>query len=129
MRPRRTSSPDDRWRSERRARERRGRNAEWLAALSLRLRGFRILATREKTPLGEIDLIAVRGRRVAFIEVKRRATLEAAEASVTAAQRSRIRRAANLWLARNERYQTYELGFDLVFLIDRHWPRYVANGL
>jgi len=129
VRPRRTPAPDDRWRGERRARERRGRQAEWLAALSLRLRGFRILATREKTPLGEIDLIAVRGRRVAFIEVKRRATREAAEAAVTTAQRTRVRRAADLWLARNERYQAYELGFDLVFLIGRRWPRYVANGL
>ena len=114
---------------ERRARNRRGRRAEWLAALALAVRGYRILGRREKTPLGEIDLIAVRGRRLAFVEVKRRATLEAAEAAVTAAQRARIRRAADLWLARNTRYQTHEPAFDLVFLVGRRWPRHIENGL
>lgn len=129
MQRRRASAPDERRRNKRRDRERQGRHAEWIAALSLRLRGYRILGIREKTPLGEIDLIAVRGRRVAFVEVKRRATKEAAEAAVTAAQRTRIRRAADLWLARNERYQAYELGFDIIFLIGHRWPRYLANGL
>jgi putative endonuclease len=130
MRGRRSSSSaDDRWRDARRARNRGGRYAEWIAALSLRLRGYRILGMREKTPLGEIDLIAVRGRRLAFVEVKRRATLEAAEAAVTAAQRLRIRRAADLWLARNARYQPYDLGFDIIFMIGRRWPRHVENGL
>jgi putative endonuclease len=129
MAPPRTPSGDDRWRDERRARETRGRRAEWIAALALRLRGYRIIAKRERTPLGEIDLIALRGQRIAFVEVKRRVTLEAAEAAVTATQRTRIRRAASLWLARNARYQSYEQGFDLVFLIGRRWPRHIENGL
>ena len=97
--------------------------------MALRLRGYRILAWREKTPLGEIDLIAVRGRRVAFIEVKHRTTLEAAEASITPAQRARIRRAAGLWLARNARYQSHEMGFDIVFLVGVRWPRHLENAL
>lgn len=120
---------DEHRRNERRARLRLGRNGEWIAALALRLRGYRILAQREKTPLGEIDLIAVRGRRLAFVEVKRRATVEASEAAVTADQRARIRRGAGLWLARNERYQSHELGFDLVLIVGRRWPRHIENGL
>lgn len=97
--------------------------------MALRLRGYRILGRREKTPLGEIDLIAVRGRRLAFVEVKRRATREAAEAAITDAQRARVRRAASLWLARNARYQSHDVGFDIVFLIGRGWPQHVRNGL
>lgn len=124
----RPASAGDR-RSERRARDRGGRRAEWIAALALSLRGYRILARRARTPLGEIDLVAVRGRRLAFVEVKRRATREAAEAAVTAAQRARIRRAADLWLARNARYQSHELGFDILFLIGRRWPHYLPNAL
>lgn len=116
-------------RDERRARYRSGHTAEWLAALALRLRGYRILARREKTPLGEIDVIAVRGRRLAFVEVKRRATREAAEASVTATQRARVRRAAGLWLARNTAYQTHDLGFDIVFLVRGRWPKHLENAL
>lgn len=122
-------APDDARRDERRARDKRGHRAEWFAAMALRLRGYRILGKREKTPLGEIDLIAVRGRRLAFIEVKQRATLEAAEAAITAAQRARIRRAANLWLAKNTAFQAHDLGFDIVFLVGRRWPRHIENGL
>lgn len=129
MTPRPPSSKDERWRDQRRARQRHGRRAELIAAVALCLRGYRILAMREKTPLGEIDLIAVRGRRLAFVEVKRRATREAAEAAVTNTQRARIRRAADLWLARHERYQSHELGFDLVLLVGLRWPQHVKNGL
>lgn len=122
-------APDNARRDERRARDKRGRRAEWFAAMALRLRGYRILSKREKTPLGEIDLIVVRGRRLAFVEVKQRATLEAAEAAITAAQRARIRRAANLWLAKNIAFQSHDLGFDIVFLVGRRWPRHIENGL
>ena len=51
----------------RREAERQGRRAESLAALWLRLIGWRILARRVRTPAGEVDLIARRGRMVAFV--------------------------------------------------------------
>ena len=54
--------------------ERGGRRAERLAAWWLRLKGWRILAVRARTPVGEVDLVARRGRILAFIEVKARAT-------------------------------------------------------
>ena len=54
--------------------ERGGRRAERLAAWWLRLKGWRILAVRARTPVGEVDLVARRGRTLAFIEVKARAT-------------------------------------------------------
>ncbi len=117
------------WRDERRERNRDGHRAEWIAAMALRLRGYRILAKREKTPAGEIDLVAVRGRRLAFVEVKRRATRAEAEAAITRSGRERIRRAASLWLARNARYQGHDLGFDLIFVLGRGWPHYSRDGL
>lgn len=116
-------------RAARRRSERQGHAAERIAALALMLRGYRILGRRQKTPLGEIDLIAVRGHRVAFVEVKRRSTREAAESALTPGQRARIRRAASLWLARNARYQSHEMGFDLVLIAGRRWPRYLRNAL
>ena len=69
------------------AREAWGRWAEGLAAWSLRLRGYRIVARRFRTPLGEIDLIAQRGRLVAFVEVKARTDLEQALVALTVRQR------------------------------------------
>jgi len=57
---------------------RSGLFAETLTALLLRLKGHRIVAQRYRTPVGEIDLVALKGKRLAFIEVKRRKTKEEA---------------------------------------------------
>lgn len=62
----------------RRQRERWGRQAESIAALWLRLKGYRILGRRVRTPVGEIDLIARQGDSLIFVEVKARATLDSA---------------------------------------------------
>jgi putative endonuclease len=78
---------------------RRGLFAETIAALLLRLKGHRIVAQRFKTPVGEIDLVVIKGRRLAFIEVKRRKTAEDAAWTLPAKQRRRIVRAAQYWLA------------------------------
>lgn len=124
-----TASPGDRWREERRARERRGRSAELLAAAALMLKGYRITGRRVRTPAGEIDLIAIRGRRVAFVEVKQRRSLVEAEASIGDRQRERVRRAADHWLAKHPKLQEHEQGFDLIFILPRAWPRHIENGL
>ena len=111
----------------RRAAESRGRRAETLAAWFLRLKGYRILARRFRTPAGEIDLIARRGRTIAFVEVKRRATLAEAAEAVTARSRARIARAAGLWLARNPAAAELTLRFDAVLLAPRCWPCHLAG--
>ena len=69
---------------------RRGILAETLVTILLRLRGHRIVARRYATPVGEIDLVALKGTRLAFIEVKRRRTRDDAAFSVTAKQKRRI---------------------------------------
>lgn len=115
--------------SARRARLRRGRIGELLAAAMLLAKGYRILGRNVRTRAGEIDIIAVRGRRLAFIEVKRRADTAAAEAAVREWQASRIRNAADYWLAHRPRFHTHEQGFDLVLLVPRRWPRHIENGL
>lgn len=80
------------------ARFKKGLKAERYAALYLNLFGYRILEQRYKTPVGEIDLIARRGRTVVFIEVKARANLISAKESITPHQRRRIERAASLYM-------------------------------
>lgn len=112
----------------RRARLRSGRFAELLAAIALLTKGYRILGRNVKTRAGEIDIIAVRGQRLAFVEVKRRLTREAAEAAVSDRQAARIRNAADYWLAHRPRYQAHEQGFDLMLLLPRRWPRHIENG-
>ena len=69
---------------------RSGLFAETLTAFLLRLRGHCIAAQRYKTPVGEIDLVALRGKRLAFMEVKRRKTKKDAAWTLPARQRHHI---------------------------------------
>ena len=75
---------------------RSGLFAETLAALLLRLKGHRVVARGYETPVGEIDLVALKGKRLAFIEVKRRRTAEDAAWTVPAKQRRRITEPHNI---------------------------------
>lgn len=115
--------------AERLARYRRGRFSELVAAAVLMAKGYRILARRCRTPYGEIDLIAVRRRRLAFVEVKRRATRLEAEAAVSVRQAGRIAQAAEFWVSRNTRYQDHERGLDVVFVIPRRLPVHLPDAL
>lgn len=115
--------------AERQARYRRGHVSEYLAAALLIAKGYRILARRFQSPGGEVDLVACRGKRLAFIEVKRRPTLEACAASIGNAQRQRIRRAAECWLARHSRHRQYDICFDAIFLAPGKWPRHLPNSI
>ena len=77
----------------RQAAEKRGRGAETFAALYLRLKGWRILARRARVPGGEVDIVARRGRTLAFVEVKARGSQESA---AFALDRYRLRRVAEV---------------------------------
>ena len=104
-----------------------GLDAETRAAWMLRLKLWRILDRRWKCPAGEIDLVAVRGRTLAFVEVKARATEEAAIESVTPRARARIAAAADLWVARHSWYADHDRRFDLVAVVPGRWPKQFAD--
>ncbi len=116
-------------RRERLARLRRGVWGEVAAAAWLMLHGYRILARQERTPYGEIDIIAVRGQRLAFVEVKRRRTLEAAEAALMPMQAARVARACDFWVARHPRYHHHEIGLDAVLIVPWQRPVHLPNAL
>src|SRR3989441_13304059 len=88
-------------RPERQVAFRTGISAESRAAALLIAKGFRILARRWRSPVGEIDIIARRRALLVFVEVKARETLDDAAWSVSERQRARIIAAAEAWLARN----------------------------
>jgi putative endonuclease len=113
---------------ERRAAERRGRGAEDVAAWLLRLKGYRILARHLRTPVGEIDLIARRGRVLALIEVKTRTSRDLAAGAISPRQRQRIARAGEAFLARRPDLADLELRFDALLLAPRRWPRHVVDA-
>jgi len=106
----------------------RGRRAEALAAWWLRLKGYRIVARDFRVPVGEIDLIARRGRVLAIVEVKTRDSLAAAGEAVAPRQRRRIARAAAAFLQRRLDLASLDLRFDVVLLAPRHLPRHLADA-
>ena len=115
-------------RSNRKRAERRGRLGETLAALYLRLKFYSIRATRVKTPVGEIDLIAARGKTTIFVEVKLRSSADSLEEALEAVNRRRIARAANYYLARNPQLAGRSLRFDVIFLAPFALPRHVTGA-
>jgi len=108
--------------------ERRGRFGETLVAFYLRAQFYRILAVRAKSPVGEIDLIARRGRNVIFVEVKLRRHIDGLGDALMAVNRRRISRAAQYYLARHPQYGDYTLRFDVIFLAPFTWPRHVKGA-
>jgi len=98
------------------------------AAWALRLKGYRIVARRVRTPAGEIDLVACRGDTVAFVEVKARQTLAQAAGSVSPGQRRRIVRAAAHYIAANPDLAALTQRFDAVLVVPRKWPHHVISA-
>ncbi len=106
---------------------RRGHRGEWLASLALMLKGYRIVARRYRTKLGEIDLIARRGDLVLIVEVKTRPSLIEAMEAVARSSERRIEGAADLWLARQPDHGRLSIRFDLVAVLPWRWPVHVEN--
>lgn len=112
----------------RQAAYRHGLIAETLAALLLLAKGFRLLARRFKTPLGEIDLIAKRGRLVVFVEVKARPTRAQALESVGPAAERRIIGAADLWLAQRPDAAGLNLRYDMILVVPWRLPQHLPDA-
>jgi putative endonuclease len=110
----------------RQAAEKRGRSAERLACWYLRLKGWRILARRARVPGGEVDIIARRGRTLAFVEVKARATEEAAAFALDAWRLRRVVVAAER-LAPKYMRAGDDIRIDALFIVPGRWPRYLAD--
>lgn len=115
--------------TQRRSRHRRGIRAETVAALWLQLKAYRILARRYKTPGGEIDLVAQRGRTIAFVEVKARTTARDAAEAIHRHNQQRIIHAAQYYLAAHPQFGQYTLRFDAMLVTSwRRPPTHVVHA-
>ena len=107
---------------------RRGSFSEYLAAFSLILRGYRILAMRYRVKAGEIDIIARRGDLVRFIEVKARASAAEAVFAVDGLTQSRIRNASLHWLQTRKDAGQLSYSYDIVAVRPWRWPEHFRDA-
>ncbi len=101
-----------------------GHRSEWLAAALLMARGYQILGFRLKTRAGEIDILARRGKVLAVVEVKRRATLEAALTALGPDQYDRLLAAGRSVLRQRPSLAGHVLRIDMVALAPGRFPRH-----
>ena len=106
--------------------EQRGRGAETLACWYLRLKGWRILARRARVHGGEVDIVARRGRMLAFVEVKARATEDAAAFALDEWRLRRVVVAAEQ-LAPRYMHDGDDVRIDALFIVPGRWPKHMAN--
>ena len=115
----------DRAPSDRQQAYRSGRRGEGLAALFLRLKGYRILERNWRSPVGEVDLIARRRGTLVFAEVKTRPDRNQGREAVQSRQKERITRAAEAFLSRHPDCANMQVRFDLIAVAGLRWPDHI----
>ncbi len=105
-----------------------GRRAEAWCRFALRLKGYRILAVRERTPVGEIDMVVRRGGVVAVVEVKARRHGVGLDDPVSARQWGRLERAAAVFLARHGDLAGLAVRFDVMLVRPWRWPEHIPDA-
>jgi len=112
---------------ERQKAEARGRRAEKWAALWLMLKGYRLVSMREKTPSGELDIVAHKGDILAIVEVKARDTLEKGINALTWHQQQRIIRGTSSFIGRRRQYAGLAIRYDLIVVRSWRLPRHMRQ--
>lgn len=113
--------------AERQKAERKGRRGETIAAWYLWASGWRILARRQRVGAGEVDIVARRGRTVAFVEVKWRASSAALDHAIDARRLRRVARAAEALAPRFAKAGD-DVRIDVILVAPGTWPRRITNA-
>ena len=113
---------------QRQAAYRLGHGAEWIAALYLTLKGYRILARRFLARSGEIDLVALRGSVIAFVEVKARRDFVTGIEAINSDKQRKLSFAVDEWLGRNSWASHHVLRGDAIIISPWRWPRHIEDA-
>lgn len=114
---------------DRKAAEKSGRTAEFLATIWLGLKWYRVIGKRVRTPAGELDIVALSVSGVlAIVEVKARKTYAEALEAISDRQRQRIIRAAKLYLGMHPALRHRHVRFDAILVVPHRLPRHVKDA-
>lgn len=111
----------------RQAAEAAGRRGERLAGWWLRLKGWRVLDRRVRTPAGEVDLVARKGDLIAFVEVKMRATAAELDFAIDERRLARVAAAAEFLMPTYARAGD-DIRVDVILLAPGMRPRHIENA-
>ncbi len=105
--------------------------AEKIAMIFLRFKGYKILAWRYKNHFGEIDIVAKKSQVIIFVEVKARRSQASVEEVLRPHQLNRIKRSAELFVAKNLQFKNHDLRFDFIEVGGNSWgflwPKHQKN--
>lgn len=107
---------------------RKGFIAEYIAALFLFFKGYRICELRHKTKLGEIDIIAKKGDLAIFVEVKARKSVQSGIDAVSHASQSRIKAASDLWLVKQRDAHRLSQRYDIIVIVPKRFPTHFLDA-
>ena len=105
----------------------RGYFGEFVATILLWCKGYHILKHRYKWSGGEIDIIAKRGNKISFVEVKTRKSEEKCHIAITPRQLNRIRCTSQLFLKLNPKYLNCDFSYDIILVADWSFPKHIEN--
>lgn len=112
-----------------------GKLAEFICRIYMRLHGYRIIAKNyrcgsgKKTPFGELDFVAVRGKTLVFCEVKKRNQRKNFLFALSSKQQQRILYGSQYFLKRYKKYSAYSMQFDVFFVQFPFYIRRIKNAL
>lgn len=106
----------------------KGLRAERFALFFLYCKGYRLLARRLKTPVGEIDLLMMHKNTLVVVEVKYRPSFDVGAGAIFHRQQDRLLNAIYYYLAQHQHHATKTIRFDAILIAPGKWPRHIENA-
>jgi len=96
----------------------RGKKGEEQAAASLKASGMKILARNYKSKFGEVDIVALFGETIIFVEVKAWSYfgVEDLQYGINARKQQKIIKTAKYFLFENREYSNMSVRFDVIYV-------------
>ena len=106
-----------------------GKKGEERAVAALEGMGMQIIAKNIRSKTGEVDIVALDGETVVFVEVKAWSAygIEDLQYGINAKKQRKIIKTAKYFLSENRKYSNMAIRFDVVF-IDKNSVTHLASA-